>query len=63
METVYTDHVTGSGEVSRDERLERQPLDWAVFVVAETVVVVWEDVSRQRRVTDADVQLAVHPAV
>ena len=45
--TVYTtDHVTGSGEVPCDERLKRQPLDGSVFIVAETVVVVGEDVSR-----------------
>lgn len=45
-ERVYgTNHVTSSGEVSCNERLERQPLDRSVVVVTEAVVVVWEDVS------------------
>ena len=42
----YTDHVTCSREVPCDERFERQPLDWAVFIVAQTVIVIGEDVSR-----------------
>ena len=47
---TITHHVRGSGELPLRDGLQRHPLDRPVLVVAEAVVVVGEEVTRQRAV-------------
>lgn len=56
-----THHIWGSCELLMQEALYGQPLDGAVLVVTQTVVVCWKQVTWQGVVCYSYSQLLVHP--
>lgn len=55
--------VRGFTKAATLQRLQCQPLDWPIFTVTQTMVVGWEEITRQRVVGQFYQQLVIDPVV
>lgn len=54
-----THHVGGCGEGLAEQAFDREPLDRTVLIIAEAVIILWEQISGQRVIRDLHSQVVV----
>lgn len=53
-------HVGGCGEGLTEQAFDREPLDRAILIIAETVIILWEQIPRQCVIRDLHSQVVIN---